>query len=103
MPFEMRERMRKTGGVIPHFAGIDDMTPQFTGYLMMQSAIGIGMRAVEHGGRHGPILWPVGAGLFVIAIDAAGGQYHGRRLKLHVLAGFIIDAVGAGHDTAALL
>src|SRR5690606_36465024 len=103
MPLEMRERMRKTGGVIPHFAGIDDMTAQFVFHLMMQSAIGIGRRAVQHGGRRGAILWLVGAGLFVITVELTSCQQHGRWLYLYRIAGFIIYATGAGDDTAALL
>ncbi|MCY1400518.1 hypothetical protein D9M71_156090 [compost metagenome] len=56
---------------------------------VVQLAIGIGMRAVEQGGRERAARGPVGAGLAVAAVDAAHRQHHHRRLQVDFGSGVL--------------
>src|SRR5690606_41160208 len=49
---EMRIGMREPGGVVPHFPGVGNAPAKLVGDMMMQLAVGIRVRAVEHGLRH---------------------------------------------------
>ena len=93
---EMRERMRETGGVVPHFAGADELRAQSFGGVV-HAAVGVGVRAVEHRRRHRSIRRPVAARLLVAPVDAAGRQHHDGRVDADLIAGGFIDRHRAGH------
>ncbi len=102
MTVEMRIRMRKAGGVIPHFTGIADLAVEVVFDMMMQGAIGKRVGAVQHRCRHRPITSPVAPAFAVFAVDAAHCQYHARRAQGDFVASDVVDGTRAIDATAAV-
>ncbi|EXF43239.1 hypothetical protein BAY1663_04326 [Pseudomonas sp. BAY1663] len=95
VPGEMRVGVGEAGGIVPHLAGMADLPAQLAGHPPMKPAIGEGVRAIEHAGRHRPVLGPVGAYLLVAAVDTAHGEHHYRRLQAYLSAAPLADRRGA--------
>ena len=103
MAFEMRKGMRNAGGVVPHLAGMRDLSADRIGGVVVQLPIRKRMRAVEHRRRQRPPSHPIRTGFLMAAIDAAHRQHRQRRGDADLGAGLLVDGHHARHDARSVI